>query len=471
VPTKNIFGLQSVWQGIAPPAISRSSKANQLRWLWLGFGLTGVAMLSATAGALLAVSLSATPLMQRQLSPQEAAVFNQGGISTTNLRLPELTRPVNILILGTKVLASELGEKGLSKARYDATVNSLEGLSDTMLLLRFDPQTKKLVLLSIPRDTRSLVEGIGITKINAANAYGGPALSAQAVSDLLGGIRIDRYVRINVQGVEKLVDAVGGVTVYVPQDMKYKDDTQHLYIDLKAGRQHMNGEKALQLLRFRYDRLGDVGRVQRQQMVMRAMMEQALNPTTLGRVPQILKVIQSHIDTNLTVEELMALVSFAVGMDRSDTQMLLVPGEYSAVGQYDASYWLPSKRSISNMMAQYFNWGEVKESRRSTAPANKRIAIQDSTQNPKAVQALVNQLTKAGYRNVSVVEAWNEPLGETRIVAQQGDAGTAQAIRQALDLGEVRVESTGHLDSDVTIKLGRDWLVGREDLENKDISR
>ncbi|HAZ45278.1 MAG TPA: LytR family transcriptional regulator, partial [Cyanobacteria bacterium UBA11371] len=143
--------------------MSQSSKANQLRWLWLGLGLTGVAMLSATAGALLAVSLSTTPLMQSQLTAEEAAVFNSGGISKTNLRLPELTRPVNILVLGVKVLASDLGEAPDPKLGYDALVNSFDGLSDTMLLLRFNPQTKKLTILSIPRDTRTLVEGHGMT--------------------------------------------------------------------------------------------------------------------------------------------------------------------------------------------------------------------------------------------------------------------------------------------------------------------
>lgn len=451
--------MSSLGQFLAPPFISQSSKANQLRWLWLGFGLTGVAMLSATAGALLAVSLSTTPLMQSHLTAEEAAVFNSGGISKTNLRLPELTRPVNILVLGVKVLSSDLGEQPDPKLGYHALVNSFDGLSDTMLLLRFNPQTKKLTVLSIPRDTRTMVEGYGMTKINAANAYGGPALSAQAVSDMLGGVRIDRYVRINVQGVEKLIDALGGVTVYVPQDMKYTDNSQHLYIDLKAGKQHLNGNKALQLLRFRYDKLGDVGRVQRQQMVMRALMEQALNPVTLARVPQILSVIQSHIDTNLTVEELVALVGFGVQTNRDDAQMLLVPGEYSAAGKYDASYWLPHRRSINAMMAQHFELTQTNSRRRSSVSSTDlSIAIQDSTGDRKAVEKLVRKLKTAGYRNVYVAEPWTEPLSQTRIVAQAGDDKAAQTIREALNFGEVRVESTGHLNSDITIKLGRDWL-------------
>nr|WP_275974270.1 LCP family protein [Argonema galeatum] len=450
-------------QKISPSFVSQPAKANHLRWLWLGFGLTGIAMLSATAGALLAVSLSTKPLMQSRMSAEEAAVFSGGNISTTNLRLPELTRPVNILVLGIKVLSSELGESpNPANNGYDPVVNSFEGLSDTMLLLRFNPQTQKLIVLSIPRDTRTLVEGQGVTKINAANAAGGPALSARATSNLLGGIRIDRYVRINVQGVEKLIDALGGVTVYIPQDMKYKDDTQHLYIDFKAGTQHLNGAQMQNFLRFRYDKLGDIGRVQRQQMVMRALAEQALNPGTMSRVPQILSIVQSHIDTNLTLEELVALVGFGVKTNRSNVQMLMVPGDFSDSEQFEASYWLPNRRGIDKMVAQYLDVDDSnKKSRRAFNPTNINIAIQDSTGQPGAADDLLAKLKKAGYRNVFVAEPWKEPLSETRIVAQQGDGDGAEAIRRALEFGDVRVESTGNLESDITIKVGKDWLQRR----------
>ena len=95
-------------------------KVKQGHWLWLWLGFTGVAMLSATAGALVAVSLSSTPLLQSRLRPDEAAVFTKGGSISSNssLRLPELTRPVNILILGTKVLASDIPQGSTDKRAY-----------------------------------------------------------------------------------------------------------------------------------------------------------------------------------------------------------------------------------------------------------------------------------------------------------------------------------------------------------------
>ena len=427
-----------------PPAPRKVARNQNLRLLWLLFSLTGVAMLSATAGALLAVSLATTPLMQRELSPEEAAVFAQGDrISDTNFRLPQLTRPVNILVLGTKVLATDVNNPPAytRDLGYQATINSFEGLTDTMLLLRFNPETKKLVVVSIPRDTRSYVEGYGVTKINEANYYGGPALSAKAVSELLGGVGIDRYVRVNVQAVEKLID-----------------DSQHLYINLKAGKRHLNGNQAMQFLRFRYDENGDIGRVQRQQTMMRALMEQSLNPVTLARVPKILSVIQSHLDTNLSVEELMALVGFATQTNRSNVQMLMVPGSFSEPGEFQASYWLPDHDRSQTMATQYLDVGGVANTGWAVNPSYVRVAIQNSTQEPSAVDGMLNTLESAGYTNVSVDADWSEPLNVTRIVAQQGDVESAEALRQALGVGEVRIESTGDLRSDVTIQLGKDWL-------------
>ncbi|NEO28941.1 MAG: LCP family protein [Symploca sp. SIO3C6] len=429
-------------------------------------GFTGIAMLSATAGAMLAVSLSSMPLLQTKLSPAEKAVFANGeSISRSSMRLPELTRPVNVLVLGTKVLTSDLDEKPVQDLGYHALVNSFDGLSDTMLLLRFAPDQEKLTVLSIPRDTRTYVPGIGRTKLNAANYHGGPALTARATSDLLGGVGIDRYIRVNVQGVEKLIDALGGVTVYVPKDMKYTDHSQHLYINLKEGKQRLNGEQALQFLRFRYDQYGDVGRVQRQQIFMRAMIEQVLNPTTLARVPKILSVIQSNLDTNLTVEELVALVGFGAGTKRSNTQMLLVPGQFSGTGHSEVSYWLPDRRRIRQMMARHFDIGYSDE--QEINPSYLRIAIQDSTDEPEAVKALVKTLREAGYRNIYISDRWSETLQTTRIVAQQGDSRSADDIRSYLRLGEVRIESTGSLTSDVTIQLGQDWLEQPDPTDNE----
>ena len=229
-----------------------------------------------------------------------------------------------------------------------------------------------------------------------------------------------------MQGVQALVDALGGVTVFVPKDMKYRDDSQHLYVNLKAGQQHLNGDQVLQLLRFRHDEYGDIGRIQRQQMVMRALMEQTLNPATLVRLPQILSIIQSHIDTNLSVEELVALVGFAARTNRSQVQMLMVPGSFSQPHEFNGvSYWLPSAQRIQTMMAQHFNFGTVSANEPFANAI--RVVLQDSTHQMKASQTVMTRLRQGGYGNVSVAEPKREPLNITRIVAQQGDVKSAEA--------------------------------------------
>ncbi len=429
------------------------------RWVGVSVLLAGVASISAIAGAFVALSLGAKPLQQSSLSASEAAVFSEDAIATANsLQLPRLTRPVNVLLLGVKVLSSDIQDyDAIDRQGYDATVNSFEGLSDTMLMMRFDPRNERIAVMSIPRDTRTNVDG-EVTKINEANRDGGPASSAKAVSELMGGVGVDRYIRINVQGVEKLIDAIGGVKVNVPKDMKYQDDSQHLYINLKAGEQRLDGDKALQFLRFRYDDNGDIGRVQRQQMFMSALVEQALNPATIARLPKILSVIQSNVDTNLSVEELVALVGYGAQSNRSDVQMLMLPGEFSSYEDYDLSYWIPNYSEIDILAEQYFGSGNIFNISERTDPSNLRVVIQDSTYDDVAVQSLLNSLYDTGYYNVQVGRSIERELYDTRIVAQRGDLESAASIQQFLGIGEVRVESTGNLDSDITIQLGQDWL-------------
>ncbi|MBH8577366.1 LCP family protein [Nostocaceae cyanobacterium CENA369] len=442
------------------PKDKNSQNSKSGRWLWFWVGMSGIAMVSATAGALLAVSLTSTPLQQADLSPQEEAVFDGDRISGEGLRFSQLTRPVNLLVMGMSVLPPDIQNPPTESKnlKYLPQVNSFDGLSDVMLLIKFDPETKKVVMLSIPRDTRTEIEGHGMKKINAANVEGGPALTAKTVSNVLGGVGIDRYIRINVLGVGKLIDALGGVTVYVPKDMKYQDDSQHLYINLKAGKQHLNGDQALQLLRFRHDELGDIGRIQRQQMVIRALIDQTVNPVTVAQLPKILNVVKENIDTNLTVEELVALVGFGVRTNRSNMEMLLLPGRFSEKNEYDASYWLPSKNSIAKLMAQHFGLEAPNEEQVSN-PNSLRVAIQDSTGGDRSnLRPLIRALEKAGYRNIYVSKPWSEPLEVTNIIAQQGDSASAESIRNSLGFGDVRVESTGNLDSDISIQVGKDWL-------------
>jgi hypothetical protein len=219
----------------------------------------------------------------------------------------------------------------------------------------------------------------------------------------------------------------------------------------------------VQYLLYRHDDLGDIGRVQRQQLLMRAFIEQELNIGLAAKLPRILSVIQSHIDTNLSIEELVALVGFATQTDRSGIEMLMVPGEFSDPKEFKASYWLPDQSGIDTLMAQYFDFGTNSWGIDNPNPKFLNVAILDSTKDDAATDGFVNMLSQAGYQNVRIGRPWTEPLTVTQIIAQNGNIKGAEAIRKSLGFGEVVVDSTGSLRSDVTIKLGQDWLKKRRD--------
>ncbi len=444
-------------------AIHRGSAQRQRRKIFLG--LAGLGLISSIGGVLIANSLSSTPLLKRDLSSSESAVFHHNeSFSRNNLQVPIISKPVNILLLGIKTNLSDVKNsdgKERRKTGYDAEINSLDGLSDTMMLLRFDPSTNKVIVFGIPRDTKVEVNGKS-EKINAIDHESGVAQAAKVVSGTLQGVQIDRYIRLNNFGLEKIVDALDGLTVTVPKDIKYQDNSQHFYVNLKAGKQHFDGHSLLNYLRFRY---GDIGRMQRQQMVIRSMVEQWADPATVAKIPQIMSIIHDSIDTNLSVEETIALGGFAFdrGTSKDRIQMLMMPGDYNGDGKHSVSYWLPDSSGIQNMMAKYFALGQVQPIK---ATKNLRISIQDTGYYPDATQRLITKLKKAGYENIQLVKdpkVLKENLDITQIVAQKGELSASQDVANSLGVGKAEISTAGNLYSDVTIKVGKDWSEFQQD--------
>ena len=154
-----------VYQQLSNLAVKQNKqKKSRSRSLLIGLGLSCIACLSATAGAILAVSLhEQRPLQKVQLSAAEAKIFND---EKTVTRVAQLDRPVNIVVLGVKVLTSDLEQPPDEDLGYHALVDSFDGVSDSILLLRFNPQQQKLTILAIPRDTKAEIPGYGVDKIN-----------------------------------------------------------------------------------------------------------------------------------------------------------------------------------------------------------------------------------------------------------------------------------------------------------------
>jgi LCP family protein required for cell wall assembly len=384
-------------------------------------------------------------IMKPSLTSEELSIFR-----TNEIRTASLDRSLHILVIGTDAFDATHQPETWSE--------SLQGRSDVLLLTRFDPADQKLTILSIPRDTRVKIPEHGTQKINAANAIGGPALTAQVVSTLLGDVPIDRYIRLNTDGIKALIDAVGGVEVYVPERMKYTDVTQKLYIDLQPGWQRLNGDQAHQFIRFRHDQLGDIGRVQRQQELLRAISKELLKPETWSRAPLIMDAIRQNVDTNLTWEEVLGLAKFMLSSGDDHLDMVMLPGRFSQSREYASSYWIPDLTGIYEVAVNHFEAiprnGEVQP----TPPSQLRIAVQNASGRADMAKRLVQDLRRKGFVNVFAIEDYSRVLPKTAIIAQQGDHHGAQEVQALLGVGEARVESTGALDSDITIKLGLDWV-------------
>lgn len=428
-----------------PP--SKEDKPSPRRYVWWFFWSAAfilTATISATLGATLALFTPLSPFI---------APLTQGTVSKAKLwrkGFPyDIARPVNILVMGIDRVPDAL--KGSAEV--------FAGRSDTMLLIRLDPTDSSVRILSIPRDTQVQIPGVGIAKINDANVEGGPALAARVVSRTLDDVPIDRYVRVTTDAFRELVDLVGGVEVFVPLPMRYVDNTQNLKIDLEPGWQTLNGEQAEQFSRFRNDQNGDIGRVQRQQALLKALRQRLVNPTVLPRLPEAIRVMQKYVDTNLSLEEMLAIVGFGLKLEQDDFKMVLLPGRFSNPKEYLASYWMIDSPGRDRVMREYFQqnqgWSALDTSH---SPNNLRIAIQNATGNPELSYRVARFLAQKDFHNVYFVQDWPDQLRQSQIIVQQGDLEAATMLRKALGVGKVEASSTGDIESDLTIRVGEDWL-------------
>lgn len=423
--------------------VATAPPARKTHWILWGFVFLITAIVSGTLGA---VAVLTTPLATA-LAPEAEQDFSIKDLMRQTLRY-EVTRPVNVLVMGVdRVLEAEPNSPEV-----------LMGRSDTMLLVRIDPQNNAVNVLSIPRDTQVEIPGEGLTKVNYANEVGGPGLAARVVSHTLNDVPIDRYVRVSTDAFRELVDLLGGVEVYVPQEMKYTDNTQGLFIDLEQGWQTLNGEQAEGFARFRADGNGDIGRVQRQQTLIRALRERLTSPAVLPRLPQAIELMQKYVDTNLTLEEMLALVSFGLNLDRQDFHMVMLPGRFSTPDEYVASYWMLDETGRDQVLASYFEMPMVGMMEDRQSLRQLRIAVQNASGEPDVAHRAATYLQAQGFDNVYIIEDWSDPQQQTQIIAQRGDLDSAQRLETTLGLGEVVAASTGDLESDITLRLGADWL-------------
>ena len=180
--------------------------------------------------------------------------------------------------------------------------------SDVIMLTRVDPSKGLVTLVSIPRDTMIYRDDGSIEKINAEYNYG-PAATVRAVSEF-AGVDIAHYVEVDFEGLEQVVDELGGVRVDIPNDIVAYDD-----IFLPAGEQVLNGEQALAYARERHNSAGgDFGRVRAQRQIVNSILEQVL-ASAPSEMPFIIKELAECISTDLTISDIITCALVIRGAD------------------------------------------------------------------------------------------------------------------------------------------------------------
>ena len=253
---------------------------------------------------------------------------------------------------------NEDDKKGMLVAKDKATVMIMGvderaddvGRSDTLMIATLDPDKNQAALLSVPRDTRVKIKGHGFDKINAAYAYGGRKLTQETIESLLN-THIDHYIKINVHGFTKIIDALGGIDIDVEKRMYYEDpwdDDGGLYIDLHPGMQHMDGKTAITYVRYR-DEEGDIGRIKRQQNFMKAVMDKLVSPTIIPKLPAIVSAVSDSVETDMSVSEILSFLGTLQDAKDNGLKSEMLPGK--PVYIEGISYWVPDISKTRQILA------------------------------------------------------------------------------------------------------------------------
>nr|WP_318246144.1 LCP family protein [Halobacillus halophilus] len=194
--------------------------------------------------------------------------------------------PINILLLGVDERENDVGR------------------SDTMIVMTLDPNNNQMQMVSIPRDTRVEIAGDGrTTRINHAYAYGGSDMAVDTVESFLD-IDLDYYIKVNMEGLSQLVNAVNGVTVQ--NDLAFSAGGH----SFKEGKIELNGEEALAFVRMRKnDPSGDLGRNERQRQVIQGIIDKGASIGVVNKMGDILDVLGNNVNTNMQFDDMRRLAA------------------------------------------------------------------------------------------------------------------------------------------------------------------
>ncbi|ADD02136.1 MULTISPECIES: LCP family protein [Thermoanaerobacter] len=366
----------------------------------------------------------------KSLNPSDSFLMQRSSENTNS----ETIQKINILVLGV-----------------DETSPTDPKRSDTMILLSYNPKTNKAYILSIPRDTMIKLDKYGTQKINAAYPIGGPQLAMDTVSQLIGE-PVDYYVKIGYEGFKQLVDDLGGVEMNVPVDMNYDDYAGNLHIHLKKGVQLLDGEKALQLVRFRHGYAEqDLERVKVQREFLLAMFEKAKNPSTLLKIHRILKTINQYVETNIPPVTMLKYADYILKLDKENIKTATLPGTPQYVN--GIAYYITDPQEIQEFIA---NLDSNVDDKTNEVAVNKNIKIEvlNGGGIPGAAAKTADLLKQQGYDVVKIGNVIGTTYNTTQIINRTDNKEVVENLKKILKNAIVVEDTNANSNVDVTIILG-----------------
>ena len=347
---------------------AQKSNFNKVRWGCIGFALLAVVVLNVGVTLALGMrTLGENPLAAMGVSTviaptDEADAEDAGPLTTAEGDIQ--TRPLPALPTGTLYLLL-LGVD----ARPDQISQAVR--TDTMMVARIDFDNGNVRLLSLPRDMWLAMPasvqdyGVDVGRINQGYYYGElydlPGGGPQGAIDTVAlnfGIPIEGYALVNFQSFVNVVDALGGIDIDVPKpiyDARYPTDNYgYIVLEIPAGPQHMDGITALRYARTRHQD-NDFRRIERQQQVLIAIRDSALDVDVLARVPDLLAAIEGNFLTSMTPEQIIAygLAGQAIPREKISTyqieQTMMVPW----VTPGGAHVWIPRREQIAPLIEEF----------------------------------------------------------------------------------------------------------------------
>ncbi len=229
--------------------------------------------------------------------------------------------------------------------------------ADTIMLLTLNQRNDEINIISIPRDMRVEIPGRGLDKINHAHAFGEVGLTRETVEKFLG-IKVDYYMTTDFSGFKRIVDILGGIEYDVETRMRYYGID--VTIELDPGPQLLDGDKALQYVRWRSDGYGDLGRVQRQQKLLTVILEEMLAFRNVLKLHRLIPELAQNIKTDMELSQAIILANKLKSVDIAEINTFTLPGRVGSI--QGISYVLPEEEGIRQLVERYVKGNNIKQS-------------------------------------------------------------------------------------------------------------